>query len=109
MWCSLAAPFARRPLSLLSCRGTHRRGFNMIGYVPQKSCDLARDRRDGDGCPLALCHQPPESRAQSDLRLPSDLSNLLRKLCLATLVRVADARRMTIGPRRFDQSLAGAD
>src|SRR5215470_16756486 len=96
------------PLSL-SCRCTHPRRFNMMGYVPQKSRDLARDRCGGDGCPLAFCHEPSVSRAQPDLCLPGDIPNLLRKLCLATLVRIADARRVTIGPRRFDQSLAGAD
>ncbi len=81
----------------------------MIGYVPQKCRDLARDRRGGDGRLLALGRQSPVSRAQANLRFPSDIANLLRQLCLATLVCIADAGRVTIGPRRFDQRLAGTD
>jgi hypothetical protein len=66
-------------LSLLSCGGRHWHRLNMIGYVPQKCRDLARDGCGGDGCLLALGHQSPISRAHAG-RVPHRSADMRSRL-----------------------------
>lgn len=81
----------------------------MTGNVPQKRRDLARDRNGCNGGALAFGHEAPVTRAKAHLRLPSNIADLWRQVHLATLMNVAEARGMPVGPGRLDQGFARAD
>jgi hypothetical protein len=69
--------------------------------VPQDSGKFARDSGDSHRCALAFGDKTAVSRTQSGLCLPGNVPHLLRKLLLATSVRLTDARRVTVRPGRL--------
>src|SRR4051812_46741734 len=90
-----------------SRRGSAHR-FDLMADGPKKGGHLAGDRGDDHRWLLAGRGEPAVSGAEPDLALPGDVANGLWQPLEASAQGLADARRVAVSPRSFDEHAAGA-
>ena len=95
----------RNPISLLSkpWRSGHLR---LLADRPHEADELTSDGGADDGRFLSPRAQRGIAGCEAHLRFPGELPHLWRRLLEAVELAVADARRVTVGPRALDQKAA---
>src|SRR5579862_180492 len=93
------------------CSGWARCGsgqrYDLTANGPKKCRHLAGDRGDDDRCFLADSDKPSVPCAESNLGLPSDVTDGFWQPLKAGAQGLADARRVAVSPRSFDEYATG--